>query len=102
MLIRKLRLWLRSHGTNGLYGMPGTPKEPLSEATIEFGRRVRERRNDLGYSQERLAEIAGMHWTFVGQIERGRRNLTLHNILKLGEALECDPADLVTGLRFTG
>jgi transcriptional regulator with XRE-family HTH domain len=80
--------------------MPGTPKEPVSDATVAFGQRVRERRNALGYSQERLAELAGMHWTFVGQIERGRRNLTLHNILKLAQALGCDAAELIAGLTF--
>lgn len=77
-VIRKRRLWQRSHGTHGLCGMPGTPKEPLSEATIEFGRRVRARRQQLGLSQEALAERADLHWTYVGQVERGRRNLTLH------------------------
>lgn len=76
-------------------------KEPLSAATAEFGRRVRARREDLGLSQEKLAEAAHMHWTFVGQVERGRRNLTLHNILKLANGLRCDPAELLAGLRPT-
>ena len=49
---------------------------PLSEATTKFGRRVRARRTELGLSQEALADIAQLHWTFVGQVERGRRNLT--------------------------
>lgn len=78
--------------------MPGTPKEPLSEATIEFGRRVRARRQQLGLSQEALAERADLHWTYVGQVERGRRNLTLHNLLKLARGLNTEPATLVDGL----
>ncbi len=79
--------------------MPVTPsKEPLSPATAEFGRRVRSRREELGWSQEKLADAAGIHWTFVGQVERGRRNLTLHNILKIAKGLACDPGDLVAGL----
>jgi transcriptional regulator with XRE-family HTH domain len=41
-------------------------------------------------SQEGLADLVGLHWTFVGQVERGRRNLTLHNILKLAAALDID------------
>lgn len=82
--------------------MPGTPKEPLSDATVEFGARVRARRNQLGWSQERLAEAAGLHWTFVGQVERGRRNLTLHNILKLAQALGCDAGELVSGIGAPG
>lgn len=72
--------------------------EPLSAATEELGARIRKRRNQLGYSQERLAQEAGLHWTFVGQVERGRRNLSLHNLLRLAAALEVDPARLVKGL----
>jgi transcriptional regulator with XRE-family HTH domain len=71
---------------------------PLSAALEAFGARVRKRRNALGLSQEALADRAGLHWTFVGQVERGRRNLSLHNVLKLAAALEIDPATLVKGL----
>ncbi|MGI8667496.1 MAG: helix-turn-helix domain-containing protein [Jatrophihabitans sp.] len=70
----------------------------MSAATAEFGRRVRVRRNELGLTQEALADLAHLHWTFVGQVERGRRNLTLHNILKLAAALDIDAAMLVNGL----
>jgi transcriptional regulator with XRE-family HTH domain len=70
----------------------------LSRALQTFGERVRARRNELGLSQESLADVAGLHWTFVGQVERGRRNLSLHNLLKLAEALEIDPGKLVEGL----
>lgn len=78
--------------------MPGTPKEPQSAATVEFGSRVRTLRQAQGWSQERLADVCGLHWTYVGQVERGRRNLTLHNILKLADALGTDAGDLVSGL----
>ena len=77
--------------------MPSTPKAPVSDAAAEFGRRVRAKRNDLGISQEGLAEAAGLHWT---QVERGRRNLTLHNIVKLAQGLGCDAGELVEGLRY--
>jgi transcriptional regulator with XRE-family HTH domain len=80
--------------------MPATPSEPLSLATVVFGQRVRTRRQALGWSQERLAEEAGIHWTYVGQIERGRRNVTLHNILRLAQGLGCNPAELVDGLTY--
>lgn len=71
---------------------------PLSSATKLFGGRVRDRRTALGISQEELARRSGLHWTFVGQVERGQRNLSLHNILKLAKGLDIDPADLVTSL----
>lgn len=76
-----------------------TPKPPLSDATGEFGRRVRDLRHKLGLSQEGLAEGTDLHWSYVGQVERGQTNLSLHNILKFAEALNVDPAELVAGLR---
>lgn len=74
-------------------------KPPISDAAATFGERVRARRLELNKSQEKLAAESEMHWTYLGQVERGQRNVTLHNILKLAEMLEVDPADLVRGLR---
>lgn len=74
-------------------------KPPISDAAATFGERVRARRLELDKSQEKLAAESGMHWTYLGQVERGQRNVTLHNILKLAEMLELDPAELVRGLR---
>jgi len=48
-----------------------------------FGRRVRELRKQLRLSQEELAHRAGLHWTYVGGIERGERNPALVNIGRL-------------------
>jgi transcriptional regulator with XRE-family HTH domain len=72
---------------------------PISQAAATFGARVRARRQELGKSQEQLADDAGLHWTFVGQVERGQRNLALHNLLKLAAGLKIDPAELVRGLK---
>ena len=71
---------------------------PISDATATFGARVRARRHELGLSQEAAADLCGVHWTFLGQVERGQRNISLHNILKLAEGLTIDPGELVTGL----
>lgn len=49
-------------------------------------------------SQERLAEVAGLHRNYVGSLERGERNVALLNIVRLANALDFDPADLVGGL----
>lgn len=87
-------LWTQGLGTYVLGLMP----TPLSSATAEFGRRVRVRRNELGLSQEALADQADLHWTFVGQVERGRRNISLHNLLKVAAGLGIDPGELVRGL----
>ena len=72
--------------------------EPLSPATQLLGERIKARRNALGLSQEALAHQAGIHWTFLGQVERGRRNISLHNLLKIAGGLGVDPAVLVHGL----
>jgi CheY-like chemotaxis protein len=53
-----------------------------------FGTAVRSRRKRLGISQEELAGRAGLHRTYVADIERGARNLSLANIEKLAKALE--------------
>jgi transcriptional regulator with XRE-family HTH domain len=72
--------------------------DPLSPALATFGDRVRKRRHALSLSQEALADRADLHWTFVGQVERGMRNLSLHNLLKVARALDIDPGQLVKGL----
>ncbi|MEY1676100.1 helix-turn-helix domain-containing protein [Gordonia sp. ABKF26] len=78
--------------------MPAPSKSPVSPATREFGLRVLARRTELGLSQEKAAERCGLHWTYLGQVERGRRNLTLHNILKIAAGLDTVPGELVDGL----
>ena len=52
-----------------------------------FGHAVRKRRQELGISQEELADRAELHRTYIGDIERGARNLSLENIEKLAKAL---------------
>lgn len=69
-----------------------------SEQTRILGERVRARRKALGLSQEALAHRCGLHWTFVGQVERGRRNISLHNLLKLAHGLDVDAGELVRAL----
>ena len=73
--------------------------EPISPAARAFGERVRRQREALGLSQEALADKSDIHWTFLGQVERGRRNLSLHNLLKVAAGLGIDPAELVRGLK---
>ena len=73
--------------------------KPLAPALADFGARVRSRRHELGLTQEQLAERTGLHWTYIGQVERGQRNLSLRNILRLATGLQLDAGDLITRLR---
>jgi transcriptional regulator with XRE-family HTH domain len=66
--------------------------EPLSADHVALGRAIRELRHEKGISQERLAELADLHRTYVGGVERGERNVSFANILRLAEALEVPPS----------
>lgn len=56
---------------------------------------LRAKRKAAGISQEELADMAGLHRTYVGGIERGERNVSIDNIEKLAQALGADVADLL-------
>jgi transcriptional regulator with XRE-family HTH domain len=53
----------------------------------QFGKKVREARTKLGYSQEGFAFECGLHRTYIGCIERGEKNITITNIDKIAKAL---------------
>lgn len=78
--------------------VPAPSQSPISDTTREFGRRVADRRHELGLSQEQAAEAIGLHWTYLGQVERGRRNVTLLNIVKIAHGLGVDAGALMQGL----
>ncbi len=59
------------------------------------GRNVRQLRQDKGLTQEQLAFEAGLDLTYVGGIERGRRNPSLLVMVRLAAALDAEIADLV-------
>jgi transcriptional regulator with XRE-family HTH domain len=67
----------------------------LDDVTVRFGRRLREVRTRAGISQEKLAELAGLHRTYVSSVERGERNISLVNIENLANALGVPMAELM-------
>lgn len=59
-----------------------------------FARNVK-KRNELGISQEKLAELSGLHRTYIGMIERSEKNITLLNIQKISKALNVEISTLL-------
>ena len=60
----------------------------MSEIAKTVGQRIRSYRLQLGFSQEKVAELSGCHPTYIGQVERGEKNATLESIEKIAAAIE--------------
>lgn len=56
---------------------------------LKFGYTIKKLRAEKGISQEKLAELSGLHRTYIGSVEMGKRNISLENINKLALALDC-------------
>lgn len=69
-----------------------------SEGNLQrLGLEIRRRRAELSISQEELAHRADIDRGHMGKIERGERNLTLLNLVRVSHALACLPSDLLAG-----
>jgi len=66
-----------------------------TKARKKFGNNMRLIRKEKGLSQEALADIAGLHRTYIGAIERGEQNISLDNINKIAKALNVKPSALL-------
>jgi transcriptional regulator with XRE-family HTH domain len=60
-----------------------------------FGKALRKFRTGAGISQERLAELACLNRTYVGDIERGERNVSIVNMQKLARAMKVKLSDVI-------
>jgi len=60
-----------------------------------LGLTIRESRHEMGLSQEELADRIGLHRTYIGGIERGERNVSLENILRIADSLKIRPSVLL-------
>ena len=67
----------------------------MADIQKKFGDKLRELRKQKGLSQEDLAFKSGLHRTYISDIERGSRNLSLKNIEKIAKALGMSPKSLL-------
>ena len=66
------------------------------KARQTFSTNLRRKRLEKNLSQEALADLSGLHRTYVGAVERGERNVSIDNMERLANALECSLAELLT------
>jgi transcriptional regulator with XRE-family HTH domain len=69
-----------------------------AEASARFGDNMRRLRESQGISQEAFAQKAGIHRTYVGNLERGKHSPTLETILLVARALNVPVRDLLAGV----
>ncbi|TKJ84817.1 transcriptional regulator [Paenibacillus sp. CFBP13512] len=66
----------------------------MDEVLIKLGSKIREYRNLKGLSQDQLGELCGFHFSYIGGVERGERNITIENIAKISKALDIELSKL--------
>ncbi|ACA88274.1 helix-turn-helix domain-containing protein [Shewanella woodyi] len=67
----------------------------MKDLAIQFGLKLREKRKELGISQDKLALLAEIDRSYAGRIERGEVNITLEKAYQLAEVLGCEVRELL-------
>jgi transcriptional regulator with XRE-family HTH domain len=70
----------------------------VKDLLVLLGKRVHDLRAAKKWSQEEFAHISGLHRTYIGQIERGEKNISFANLLKVSGVLGVTMAELLAGL----
>jgi transcriptional regulator with XRE-family HTH domain len=70
----------------------------VNNLLILLGKRVHELRASRKWSQEEFAHISGLHRTYIGQIERGEKNISFGNLSKIASVLGVTLSELLAGL----
>jgi transcriptional regulator with XRE-family HTH domain len=60
-----------------------------------LGQTIRDLRKNRGYSQETFAHTVGLHRTYISDIERGERNVSLHNLVRIANTLDMPLSQLL-------
>ena len=66
-----------------------------SQSLIILGQKIRKRREELELSQEKLAEKCEFDRTYISLLERGKRNISFTNLLRLADGLEISASELI-------
>lgn len=74
----------------------------MSDIAKIIGQHIRNYRTQKGLSQEKLAELAGCHPTYIGQLERGEKNATLESVEKIASAMDISLSELFDKLGKSG
>ncbi|MGF1831101.1 helix-turn-helix domain-containing protein [Photobacterium angustum] len=67
----------------------------MKDLAKQFGTNLRQKRRDIGVSQDQLALQADIDRSYIGRIERGEVNITLEKAYQLAKVLECDVRELL-------
>lgn len=70
----------------------------MTEALQILGNKLRSRREELGLSQEALADICDFDRTYISMLERGKRNVSLINLVRIAQGLGTSVAQLTEGI----
>jgi len=73
----------------------------MENISLLFGKRVKDLRISKKLSQEKLAELSGLHSTYIGQIERGEKSPTIESIYKISVGLGVSMPDFFKNMEVT-
>jgi len=72
-----------------------------TDILLKYGKAIRQLRQKKGISQEELADLCGLHRTYISDVELGKRNVSLENIEKLAQALDANVSDVFVEIERT-
>jgi len=72
----------------------------MTEMLQTLGKKLRSRREELGFSQEALADLCGFDRTYISLLERGKRNVSLINLARIAQGLRTSVAQLAEGIEY--